>query len=84
MLLLWSLDHILLNCPTLPPNASREKKDKQEYGVWLVMDTKFHKESKLLMGVNIVITHINHIRAGHLEHPVSGQNWHGNFGTVDR
>lgn len=33
-------DHILFNCQTLPPNTSRKGKNKQEYGLWLAIDTK--------------------------------------------
>lgn len=55
----------------MPPNATREENNKHEYGLWLAVDTKFHKYSKLLLTEKLdesgQITHINHIYADHLE-----------------
>ncbi|KAI5658244.1 hypothetical protein M9H77_27037 [Catharanthus roseus] len=69
-------DHTVLSYPSLPPNTSREEKDKQEYGFWLVVDTKFHEESELLVNVNLdeagQIISIDNIRADCLEKPIPG------------
>lgn len=46
-------DHTLLSYPLLLPNASRTEKDKQEYGLWLAVDAKFHEDSELLVTVDL-------------------------------
>ncbi|KAI5663971.1 hypothetical protein M9H77_23294 [Catharanthus roseus] len=83
------MDHILLDCPTLPPNTSREEKNKQEYGPWLAVDTKYHEDSELLLTMKMdesgQITHINHIHADHLERSEPGRKLHGpSVTTIER
>ncbi|KAI5672020.1 hypothetical protein M9H77_12384 [Catharanthus roseus] len=73
-------DHTLHSCPTLQLNPFRDEKNKQEYGVWLSVDGKFHEEYKLLLTIKLdefgQISYINYINASSLEKPLSHRPFH--------
>lgn len=79
--LVWKLGSHSPFLPTFPFNPFREEKNKQEYGLWLYVDRKFHEDSELLLNFKQEesgkISHINHNNASSLEKSLPSCPIHG-------